>query len=240
LSTGLLPLLGMLAAVPDARAEGGDIEGGVDLPEPALRGEPEVRGQGFVPRIRNPLKPPRPFDPQPELVVVLEGGPVDPEAQKPPPQPVTWRLVGESFEPPVLPVLVKADIEIRNTGRGAPSLQAMQQPSLLTAEPINPGGVRTIRLDQPFRAVEIRDRESPHLRAHLVAFPHRYFARLDAAGNFAIPDVPAGRWQIRVWYRNGWLKMRPTAVEVTARRTARVRIAIPRKLVVDPPGQDGG
>ena len=58
--------------------------------------------------------------------------------------------------------------------------------------------LRTIRLDQPFRAVEIRDRESPHLRAHLVAFPHRYFARLDAAGNFAIPDVPAGRWQIRV------------------------------------------
>lgn len=231
IATFLAPAAAILAPVTAHAVEnGGTVVGQIALDE--KRGDPPVRSAGFVPRTRNALRPPRPFDPTPHLVVVLEGGTVAPEDAEPPGLAVKYNIIGESFDAPVLPVVVGSVVEIQNQARNSPRLYCPTTDGLVPGDPINPKGERkTKKLDKAEQSFEIRDRESAHLSGRIVAFPHRYFARVKPDGKFEITGVPAGSWKVKVWYVDGYLETPVETVQVDAKRpTKPVKLVIPARL----------
>jgi len=183
-----------------------------------------------VPRAKNPLKPPRALDPSGQLVIVLDGGPVDDSDKKP--RSRTYEIVGENFATDIFPVVVGSKVEIKNKGRKSPRLTSPTHPDIVPGDPINKSGVRvTEAIAKVGAPVEIRDADSVHLVGHIVAFEHGYFALPDYTGNFSIEGVPPGSWKVKVWYRDGWLPIPETTVNVVAKRGAKgVKVKIPAKL----------
>src|SRR6266545_2263061 len=225
------------APAPAAAAEnGGIVVGTIALAPPERRGPMPVRNQGFVRRVANSLKAPRALDPTPQLVVVLEGATPPEEDRQPPSQPVRYTILGESFEVPVLPVVVGSVIEIRNAGRGAPRLYSPGKPDLVPPDPIGPRGERKTRKIEPaFQPFDLRDRESIHLSGRIVAFPHRYVALVAPDGRFMIRDVAPGTWKVRLWYADGWVDAPEETVEVVARKESKpVKVTLPAKLLTRP------
>lgn len=232
-TTILVLATGLVAPVAAHAAEnGGTVVGTIALDE--KRAEPPVRSTGFVPRTRNALRPPRPSDPTAHLVVVLDGGTAAPEDTEPPGLSVKYSIIGESFDAPILPVVVGSIVEIQNQARGAPRLYSPDGEDLVPGDPINPKGARKMKkIETAGKAFEIRDRESAHLSGRIVAFPHRYFARVKPDGKFEIPGVPPGSWKVKVWYVNGWLETPVETVQVEAKRpTKPVKLAIPARLPI--------
>jgi hypothetical protein len=220
----------------------GQVKGVVYPADPNARTEPPIRSQGFLPRMANPLLPTARHDPLPHVVVVLEpNGNIPAEARQPPRTPGVYHLVGEAFATPIFPVVAKGELEIKNLGRDSRRLHCPELPDLLPADPINPGGVRTAKLAVAYHAVDIRDHDSPHVRGRLIAFPLRFFSLVDATGSFTIDEVPAGSWNVRIWYDNGWLAMPPTTIFVTPKKTTLVpdKLRLPANPQVEVPKLDG-
>jgi len=233
LSTALCALL-VAPSAAQADPSGGTVIGTVVIPNPAKRGEPAVKDKGFVPRMRNPLKPPKAFNPIPYLIVVLEGNTVPSVDQEPPGLPVKVVLLGHSFERPLSAVMTGGSVEITNKGRNSPRLHAPSNPDLVPADPINPRGTRLIKkFPAKYEAVEIRDHDSAHLSGHIVGIPHPYFSTLSKDGKFEIKGVPKGVWKVRIWFKDGWLDMREYTVDVPAKRTTKPqKITLPDQLKV--------
>ena len=213
----------------------GLVEGDIALP-PAGVEEPAIAHPGYVPRIKNPITELRPFDPRPECVVVLDGGPADGEAGKAT-SPQTLKLGVAAFSPPILPVVLGTDIVIKNVSRTTHPIYSPDAPDLLDSEaPIGAGGDRKITLKEPFKPIRLLSRDAPHLEGRVIAVPTKYFARLDRGGSFKIDDVPPGKWTVKIWYRDGWL---PTTqvVEVVAKGTPRVKITLPERVLAKPPAE---
>jgi len=225
----------VLALAPSAVAaeNGGTVSGTVAVGDPAKRGEPPIKSAGFVRRARNALKAPRPFDPTPYLVVVLEGGTPAPEDAEPPPQMPRYTIIGESFDVPVLPVVAGSAVEIKNSGKGSPRLYSPDMADLVPGDPVSPKGERkTKKLEKAGTSFEIRDRESAHLTGRIAVFPHRYFARVGKDGKFEIKGVAPGSWKVRVWYVDGWVEMPAETVDVVAKKEAKLKqpLALPPRL----------
>ena len=230
----------LLAQGRDARAQTGPVKGTVKLPDPSLRGDPPERNRGFLPRMSNPIIAPLKYDPLPWLVVVLEPrGELDEEQRQPPKVPATYRLVGEAFASPLFAVAAGGEVSIRNDSRHPRQLYSPTDGDLLAGDTINPKGDRIAKIATPYRVIEIRDKESPHLVGRIVAFPLRYTSLVAADGSFEIADVPAGKWEVRLWYRDGWLAHKRQTVTVAGRRGARVQIALPAVLEVERPAAGG-
>ncbi|MEN8197956.1 MAG: hypothetical protein ABFS30_15810 [Pseudomonadota bacterium] len=214
-----------------AAPNGGTITGTVKLAKPSERGATPRRGQGFTERISNPLKPPKAFNPLPNIVVVLSGGTPDPSDTKPG-AVEKYRMIGESFSVPLLPVVAGTSVDIYNdsrferdfysdddaiTGALAPAVGAGKKRSL---KKFNPSG----------KVVEVRVKGSPHIAGSVVAFEHAYFSRVDNSGKFEIKGVPAGAWKIKVWYRDGWVDMADVKVDVVANKPVAATVSLPAKL----------
>lgn len=224
-----LALLGALSTP----AIAGDVSGTIALGK--SKPKPPVRSTGFVERKPNPIMETLRFDPRREIVVVLEGGPMQPADQEPDRNGVKWQLMGESFDIPVLPIVAGTDIDLKYTGHGSPTLYSPQDEALLKSEAISRDGIRTLSVKEPGKAFEIRARGSQHLVGRIVAFKHRFFARLDGDGNFEIKDVPEGTWTLKLWYRDGWVDGVATAVEVTRRDRKVDPINVPDSVGPDAP-----
>ena len=113
-------------------------------------------------------------------------------------------------------------------------LDSPQLADFVPGDPVGPKGDRkTKKIDTAGKAFEIRDRESAHLSGRVVAFPHRYFARVQADGKFEIKGVAPGPWKGKIWFADGWAEMPAETVEVTAKREAKVKpITLPVGLVL--------
>ncbi len=236
---------GLAAAVFSAEASaspnGGSVSGKVELPTLGLGDAPD-RNRGFLDRSRHPLKAPAAFDPRPEMIVVLSGGPVDREDTKPLKRPVTLRLIGESFEVPVLPIIKGTEVELKNQTKKAPGLYCPTDERVLRKEEsiFNPDASRLLKnLDREFVPYEIKSRDSAHLRGVILPLPHSYFARVDKNGQFEVVGVPAGEWHVRIWYDKGWLKAPDPKVVVKPKAATTVTYHLPAKLVVAAPGSEG-
>jgi len=220
--------------VAHAAPNGGTVKGTISLGS-ANRTHP-IGSQGFVKRKPNPIKELKKHDPRQNAVVVLVDGKVAEEDKAAPRHGASWKLIGESFEFPVMPIQAGTAIDIKNTGRNKPQLYSPDDPDLVDEEPISPGGVRSVRLAATHKAMRIRDRDSAHLEGLIVAFPHPYFSRVDASGNYQINGVPPGRWTVRIWYRDGWLKA-TKKVDVPAKRPVKVdTISLPHPISPKVPG----
>lgn len=228
-----------LATIGTAHAaeNGGSVSGQIDLPPVESRKAAPKRGEGFVPRAKNPLRPPNGLDPRPEMVVVLEGGPVDEVDKKP--RPARYNIVGENFPSQILPVVVGGKVEIKNLGTRAPRLFSKNQPEVVPSDPINRKGVRsTEAITELHKPIDIRDQDSVHFIAHIVAFEHSYFALPNFAGEFDIEGVPPGTWNVKVWYRDAWVTNLPeTTITVSAKKSAKFKITLPAKLTTEASAQ---
>ncbi|MCP4447760.1 MAG: hypothetical protein GY811_20845 [Myxococcales bacterium] len=239
LSAGALALALVLTIAPDSvesAPNGRVVTGTVKLPPRAQRRPAPQRGQGFVPRAKNPLRPPDGLDPRRSMVVFLEGGPVDDMDKKP--QSSRYSIVGENFDSEILPVIVGGKVEIKNMGRGTPRLYSKSNPDVMPVDPINPKGVRvTEAITKAHVPVDIRDKDSVHFLAHIVAFQHGYFSTLGHDGTFTIKGVPAGSWKVKLWYQDGWVTNIPdTSVTIAGKRDPKaIEVALPAKLAA--PGE---
>jgi len=213
------------------------VTGVVSLAGPDKRGEPPVRNEAFVPRARNALKPTQALNPLPEVVIVLEGGEVPENARKAPSSLTRYVIIGESFDFELLPIVAGAKVEVKNEGKRSPRLYSPTHPDVVPSDPINPKGVRPLEsIEAPLQRIEIRDRETPHLRGSVVAFPHALFSSVKNSGRFSIAGVPDGKWTAKVWYRDGWVKMKAVTIEVPQKRGATARIQLPALLETIKPG----
>jgi plastocyanin len=66
----------------------------------------------------------------------------------------------------------------------------------------------------------------PEMLAHIWVNQNPYAAAVDAKGRYAIPDVPAGSYQLAVW--NAHLKAAPKSVTVVAGKTAEADFDVKR------------
>jgi hypothetical protein len=208
LVAGLVATLAL--ATTTAPAIAGTVTGKVAIDATRFGSRPAPPNQGFLGRIENPLAPIKPFDPLPYMIVVLEG-PGEGEPNQP--KLVRYDIVGESFERPVTAVLLNTDIELHNSGRGAPVIAADGKPDLVPADPINPGGGHTIKASTAGLLV-LRAQKAAHLVGRVLVLPHRFFATVNAKGEFSLDDVPAGRWTVRIWYKDGWLERTDETIDV--------------------------
>jgi hypothetical protein len=216
-------------ALPAGTARAGDVKGEVQF-EPRQLGSPPVRNQGFIERIENPLRPIQAFDPRPHLVVVLDEGPVDEAATQAPAAPVAYTLVGESFDAPLMPVVAKTRVELRNGSPRQVVLFTPDDPDLVDSVALKPKGFHEFQIARPGQVVLIRSQDSVHLSGRVVAFPHRYFAAVDARGRFEIKGVPEGTWKARLWYRDGWVEGVEAKVEVGPKSTDLTLKVSPTKI----------
>jgi hypothetical protein len=207
-----------------------DVTGKVSLTGTA--GRPELRGKGFLERTENPFLGGRMFDPMPHLVVVLigDGLPVPPTPQ------IKWKLLGESFEKPVLPVIAGTEVVIRNEGRRSPSLYIEGDEDLLPKTPLNPKGERAFKAGDPGTVHEVRDGDTPHLAGAVVVMPTAYFATPGKDGSFAIKTagLPDGSYTIKVWYKTGWIDGVAEAVQLDDEK-AKKDITLPPGLKLAAP-----
>ncbi len=170
---------------------------------PAKVAPPEGRHNGFLPPLENPIIELRQYDPFPECFVYLDGGPAAADAGAPPRTSVVWQLESNSFGPPILPVVSGTTVEIANVGRDTHQLITPDTTDLLPKDPIGPGSSRTFTVAGD-RAIRVLSRASPHVEGRVVPLPSRYFSRIDRSGRFKIENGPAGRWNVKLWYRDGW------------------------------------
>jgi hypothetical protein len=224
----------LVCATASTAAADGSVGGSVSPAEPGRLGPPPEKSRGFVARAPNLLKPPRAFDPLPFVVVVLEDGPVAPDARKPPRDPVRYSIVGESYAVPVFPFVTGATLEIKNEGKGSPRPYVEADPDILSGEPIAPKRLTLMKkVELAYKAMELEDHASAHLTGIVVGFPHPYFSRLAPDGSFEIKGVPAGEWTARVWYRTGWLAGASTKITVANGRETQVKLTLPTALKLE-------
>jgi hypothetical protein len=217
--------VGQAAGAPN----GGTITGTVKLGTPTERGPAPRRGSGFTDRISNPLKPPKAFDPTPEIVVVLQGGVADPEDTTAG-AAVKYRMIGETFEFPVLPVLTGTSVDVHNDSRFERTFFSADDETAFDS-PVAPKKKRSLKKFGPAgKVLEISVKDSPHITGTVVAFEHAYFSRVDDSGKFEIENVPQGPWKIKVWYRGGWVKMDDVTVDVVANKPVAATVTLPAKL----------
>jgi hypothetical protein len=176
----------------------GDASGKLELPAPPALPEPAY--PGFLARAENVTLAPKPFDPTPFLVVVLEPATAAAAA----PASAAWDLGGDSFTRPLLTVRTGAEVTIRNKSKRAISVTTDDE-KLIPAGPINPGGTRPFTVKTPGLVIVSGDADLPHLRGRLLVVDSPYFATPDKDGKFTIKDVPAGEYKVRIWYLDGWL-----------------------------------
>ncbi len=199
-------ILGTLAATGAA----GTLVGKLDLPKDLPKQPPQAT-HGFLDRVENPLAPVREASVTPQMIVVLEGG----DTPVSPPQ-INWDLVGESFSRPVVAAPVGAEVVIKNTSRAARTLVAKEDPKLIQG-PINPTGPKSFRVTEAGKVYNFGDPDAPHLHGTLVVVNTQFIAYPDEAGRFDIPDVPAGEYKLKLWYRDGWIDGAQYDVKIAAK-----------------------
>lgn len=200
-------------------ARAGTLVGKLELPAPPPR--PEATTHGFLDRAENPLAPLRPYSVTPQLVVELDGD----EKPAAPPQ-VTWRLLGESFERPVIAVPAGSEVVIRDDSKTAHTLVAKEDPKLLPPGPINPSGTKPFRVTKE-TVYTIGDPDAPHLHGTIIVVNTLYIGYPDESGRFEIADVPPGSYRLRIWYGGKLLDRPDDTVNVSAKGKTDVSPKVP-------------
>lgn len=193
-----------------AGAFAGTLTGKVDVQKPP--DHPPMATHGFLDRVENPLAPLRPVDVTARMVLVLEGD----EKPAAPPE-VDWQLVGESFSPQVVAAPVGAEVVIKDVTKTARTLVAKEDPKLVPAGPINPGGTKSFRVQKAGAVYTIGDPDAPNLVGRVIVVDTPFVAYPDDQGHFEFADVPPGAYKLRVWYAGGWLARPADDVTVAAK-----------------------
>lgn len=230
----LLPIQFLLhpSNVADAAEGGSQVKGRIALAAKPVRLKADSPGaMCFVAPAATPLGKLQGLDPRPKMVVVLEGGPVDPSDQKP--RSIRYDIIGDNFASDILPVVVGGKVEVRNLSRRSPQLYSVSPPNMIPEDPIGKKGVReTSPIESKHTPIEIRDRDATYFSVQVVAFENAYFSTVDYDGNFSISGVPDGTWKVKIWHNDGWVTNAPaTSITVGGKRPSKPQtIKLPTKI----------
>ncbi len=234
LGLGAIVALAPLLLVPKAHADpaGGTVTGAVELPPRAARKKLPIRGTAFTDRIKGPLKEPRAFDPRPKMIVVLIGGPVAKQDAKPPNLEAIYRIIGESFATDVFPYVAGGKVKIKNDSKSARRLYAVGDEGAIDSAPVGKNGAPIEAPSEPYKSLEVRDRDSAHLSGTLVAMPHTYFAVPKRNGAYSIAGVPAGKWKVSIWYDGALVKLAssPSVTVISGKPAKAAALKLPANL----------
>ena len=210
----------LLAVVSPPPASAGSVVGKLDLPPPPEH--PPAATRGFLDRVENPFATVQPVDLARQMVVVLEGD----EKPVSPPQ-VNWDLLGDSFSHAVVAAPVGAEVVIKNIPKAAShTIVAKEDPKLVPAGPINPGGTRSFRVADAGKVYTFGDKDVPHLKGVLVVVNTQYIGYPDDGGRFEIGEVPPGHYTMKIWYADRWLEA-TDSVNVAAKGKTDVNFKVP-------------
>jgi hypothetical protein len=221
------------------RGAAADVNGKLTLTGTA--GKPPLRGKAFLDRVENPYLGGKNLDPMPYMVVVLEKD----GATLPTPPQVKWKLLGESFDKPILPVLAGSEVVIQNNGRRAPTLYVEGHDDLIARTPLNKDGERAFKATEAGSLLVVRDEDTPHLTGSVLVLGSPYFAvpasvgEARTEGKFSIAGVADGEYTVKIWYRTGWLEGIDTKITVEKGAAKDpVAITLPPGLSIAGAGED--
>ncbi len=193
------------------------VSGTVTVPADAAGKRPLSR-KAYLTRVENPLVPVKAIDPMPYLVVVLERDGVE----LPQGAVADLTLLGESFDHPILPVVVGTKIAIKNLkqSRKHPTLYVDGASDLLPETPLHPGATRDLMVGADGdKVLTLKSKEQAHLSASILVLTTPYFAIPDSSGKYSIANVPKGEYKVRVYYKDGWIEGFEEKVEVKDKDT---------------------
>ena len=211
-----------------ATAAAGTVTVKLDLP-PAPP-PPPLKVKGFLERMENPIAPVRGTTVAPQIDVVLE--PATPKTDAT--GQVTWELLGDSFNKPLIAVPQGSELVIKNPSKTSRNLVAAEDGKLVPAGPLNPTGVKSFRLTEA-KVYTIVDKDAAHVRGTVVVVPSAHAGNVDANNKLELTDVPEGAYKARVFYKDRWIAEKPVTVpakgkvEVAFEQSALPLAAAPKK-----------
>lgn len=150
-----------------------------------------------------------------------------------PPLPTSKRYEmtqrNKEFHPHVLAIPVGANVAFPNLDPWFHNVFSLYKGERFDLGLYEAGSSRTVRFERPgvsFIFCNIH----PEMSAYIIALDTPYFAVSDARGEVRIPDVPAGRYRVEVWYERAEpekLAALARDVTVTDSDTSLATIAVP-------------
>jgi plastocyanin len=143
-----------------------------------------------------------------------------------PDTPVTIDQVGCVYRPHVIGAQTCQPIQFVNSDALLHNVHGMPERSA----PWNfgmavKGSKRTVRIEKPEVAVEVRCDVHPWMRAYLGVVSHPYFAVTGADGRFTLADVPPGDYVVASWHER--FGTRESRVTLGAKETKQVSFTYP-------------
>lgn len=135
-----------------------------------------------------------------DAVVFLERLPAGADSLLPPPGPAP-RLVqkDQAFAPRVTAVAVGTTVAFPNDDPIYHNVFSASPARRFDLGKYPKGASRSVTFHRPGLVNVYCDIHS-NMEAFVLVLPHRAFARPDAAGRWALPEVPPGRYVVRAWH----------------------------------------
>jgi plastocyanin len=123
------------------------------------------------------------------------------ELRVPPPKQGRARVTqtDEGFEPHVLPVTLGTEVEFRNRGKVYHNAFSVSPVQKFDLGRYAPGQNRKVTFDR-LGIVNVFCELHPATAGFVVVLPAQFYAKPDATGVFTLPNLPKGRYTVKVWH----------------------------------------
>lgn len=217
------PLLLALSLLVPGKADGAEIKGYIKLASSFVVSPIfDAPGYWLLPNDTLEIQPPY-VDPRMEMVIELKGsGLPSKELVKP-----QIRIDDSRLIPTVLPVKANAKITFLNQD-AVPHIFETVEGFQLRSKRVGINDSFQHAFNKP-GVYRIRSTEVPHMVAEIFVSDAPLATVPDASGVFTIPDIPAGSYTLRIWYRGKWIYNQAVAAQ------GRTKVDIE---LAKPPGKD--
>lgn len=164
----------------------------------------------------------------------------------PKPEPLkdaVYAKIGPRYEPRVLIVPVGSEVTLRNVNSPCNGFMGRGQRDQFNMT-LQKGSEQRVTLEHR-GTIPVSCDLRPMMRGAIVVVDTPYFAKSDATGRFVIPELPAGRYGLRVWHE-GLGRVReglPETVTVAAGEPTRLQLELqaprPEPAPADKPAPTG-
>lgn len=110
--------------------------------------------------------------------------------------------LNQVFLPHLLAVTVGTTVEFPNDDPMFHNVMSLAKGNAFDLGRYPKGRSRSVRFDTPGVVPVVCDIHA-HMSAYILVFSHRYFAITDDEGRYAMPNVPAGTYTLKVWSELG-------------------------------------
>lgn len=108
----------------------------------------------------------------------------------------------QTFEPHLLAITVGTTVNFPNDDPMFHNVMSLARGNAFDLGRYPKGQSRSVRFDTPGIVPVVCDIHA-HMSAYILVFSHRFFMITDADGRYAIPNLPAGTYTLKVWSELG-------------------------------------